>query len=169
MVYWYFLTIAYHQLTLVTDLCEDECTETGAEVVVKEESPSSITPHDLTVSNEGPSSPSAAPHALTDQESGANNTDSAESEDAASDWANDNIPDEKAEASDSEVMTVHGTANGEGSSGVKKGTKRARADSSSPIPDGLKTQKKRRVRTTALQRQAPIGRTKLPLGNGTSA
>ena len=119
----------------------------------------------LAVSDQGQSTPPVASYAIVEQGPGAEDTDS---EDSASNWADENAPDGNVEASDSEVMSVHGSKNhaGDKANGVKKGSKRARADSCSAMADGVVKKKRRRVRTTALQRQAPTARTELPLGNG---
>lgn len=94
-----------------------------------------------------------------------------DSEDGASDWAEGHSA---VNASESEAETASSLAGGPASRGKdslsKKVLKRGRANSNAST-DSLTMGKttKKRVRTTALQRQAPSAKTELPLGNGESS
>ncbi len=111
------------------------------------------------------STPKPSTNAFSELRSPAATTDS---EDGASDWAAAHSP---VHASESEAEASSSRAEGSASRAkgglAKKVLKRARADSAASTGSsvGGKVTKKR-VRTTAIQRQAPSARTELPLGNG---
>ena len=89
-----------------------------------------------------------------------------DSDDAASDWADEHSPiihasGSEAESASKQKNRVNSSASRLKAPTVKKVLKRGRADSVSSA-----AKSKKRVRTTALQRQAPIARNELPLDNG---
>lgn len=97
-------------------------------------------------------------------------TPATDSEDGASDWAEAHSPNLYASGSEaskaSRKRATESATRLKTTNGVKKAVKRARANSASSSTIGATPTKKKRVRTTALQRQAPSAQSNLPLGNG---
>ena len=109
-----------------------------------------------------------APNALPDLDPGVGLT---ESGDVASDWAGahspySNVSDSEAVSSLVSASHADGSASRPKATGVKQTLKRTHNDSGPSSIAAPAKKVRKRVRTTALQRQAPTARTELPLGNG---
>lgn len=109
--------------------------------------------------------PEPLTNAITDLRSPAETTDS---EDVVSDWA---AAHSSIHASESEAEASRSRAEGSASRAkvglTQKVLKRARADSATSTASSAAAKvTKKRIRTTAIQRQAPSAKTELPLGNG---
>lgn len=111
------------------------------------------------------STPGPSTNAFTERRAPAETTDS---EDIVSDWAAAHSPvhasESEAEASSSRAEGLASRAKGDLTKNVLKRARAASAASTGSSTAGKVT--KKRIRTTAIQRQAPCAKTELPLGNG---